>query len=223
MAEVQPQHQPQWLADLTHQWGPPLRHDTDDDAVRPGDGAHAAREKWTWHRDATGYLVMVDWLEPSRLNEAGHSARWQVVLQSFGAVDMPQMVTFSTAEAARPDRRIHEALALAGWLIHPAQGTPAARCTACGGEREYSGPSPGGASGHHKAGCPMLAGLAGGLPMWLGIGHHAYELGLAEISLVEYAAPRSWLPPLLHDIADKIDAAWERQVAGQGGDKDGER
>jgi hypothetical protein len=224
MADVQPQYPPQWLADLTHQWGPPLRYDIDPPLATwlQATGGGAQREKWSWHRDSTGYLVQLDWLEPSRLNEAGHAARWQVTLQSFGAVDAMQMLSFSTAQAARPDGLVHEALAMAGWLIHPATGTPAAKCTGCGGEREYNGPVPGGASGHHKAGCPMMD-ATDGLPMWLGIGAHAYELGLAEIGLVEYAAPRAWLPPLLHDIADRIDKAWEQQVADAGGDEQEER
>lgn len=220
MADPQPQHPPQWVADLTCQWGPPLRHDLMDDP--PGDpDPGPAREVWTWHRDSISYLVRLDQLEPSRLNVAGQSARWQVTLQSFGAPDAMQVVHLSTAQAARPDRLVHEALAMAGWLVHEAEGTPAAKCTACGGERVYSGAVPGGRSGHHKPGCPLLDGE--GLALWLGVGHHVWQLGQAEIGLVEYATPRSWLPVLLRDIASRIDAVWEQQVAQQGGDQEGGR
>lgn len=223
--DPQPVPPAQWLADLTHQWGPPRRHDINDEPP-PSLVAHmlpvAQREQWLWHRDSIGYIVKVEQAEPSRLNETGQAARWEVTLQSFGAQDMPQVVHFTTAEQHRPDDRIHQALALAGWLIHPALGTPAAKCVGCGMEREYTGIMDGSCSGEHRPGCPVYR-HADGLPMRLVIGNHGYELGKVEIALLEYDAPRVWLPLMLHDIAARIDGSWERQVAEQGGDQEGGR
>jgi hypothetical protein len=100
---------PDWLADLTAQWGRSLLTRLEDPIIRHG--SPAVRSLWVWAPDHVNHLLTVDRYEAPWIK----GYRWVISTEANEAPAV-QVVTADCRAEDRPDDLIRSLLVAAGWL-----------------------------------------------------------------------------------------------------------